>query len=323
MQYLTVKEVCKLLKGLGLKKCIPIIKKEGIDGCELSNYTPDEFMSLLLRNGFSKPKARSSWQKLESYLKPTAGRAINHRMRALVVGINKYVGDLRPLKNAVKDAIDMAKKLESAGVIVTLVTDVTIDGFKAARDEYLSSLNQGDVGLLFYAGHGHMLNNTQRMMAIPKGEKANFKTDTLRVEVLLNQMSRRKTKANITFLDCCRDFKYNETRGGQSVEDSVQAVVDDVKGSVISYACSPNHTAHDGGDVGHGLYTQCLLRHLLTPNIDVHEMLRRVNIDLNALSKELGLEQTPYLSTSLNKFLCLFSSENTSSKIHPEPVALE
>ena len=45
-------------------------------------------------------------------------------------------------------------------------------------------------------------------MAIPKGWKANYKTDTLRVEVLLNKMSKKQTKANIMFLDCCRDFKY-------------------------------------------------------------------------------------------------------------------
>merc|ERR1711988_1433350 len=127
---------------------------------------------------------------------------------------------------------------------------------------------------LFYAGHGHMLNNMQRLMAIPKGDKPDFVKDALRVEVLANKMSKKKTLANIFFLDCCRDFKYKETRGTTPLPTT--------GGNIISFACSPNHKAYDGAEVGHGLYTECLLKHLLTPGIDIIEMLHRVANDLIA-----------------------------------------
>ena len=300
-------QLCGVLSEIGLDKFVPIIKTQEMDGDELLHYKKKEFIDLLTDNGFSAPKARTAWDKLESHLKPAEGRVGKHVVRAFVVGIDKYGGGLTPLKNGVKDAYAVAKKLESAGVMVTVVTNVTIDELKAEADKYVKSLNEGDVSLLFYAGHGHMFNNMQRMMAIPKGEKANFKTDTLKVEVLLNKMSKRKTKANIVFLDCCRDFVYKETRGNVIS----YALEDKVLGSVISYACSPNHSAHDGTDVGHGLYTKCLLRHILTPDIDVAEMLKRVNKDLIALSKELGIKQVPFINSSVNDILCLFTQIET------------
>ena len=291
-----------MLDEIGLHKCVPIVKDEGMDGHELLNHTQKDFTDLLMDNGLKAPKARTMWEKLQSHLKPAEGRRSQHVVRALVVGMDKYGGGLNPLKNSVKDAYAMAAKLESAGVIVTLVTNVTIDELKAETNKYISTLEEGDVGLLFYAGHGKTFKNTQRIVAIPKGEKVDYDTDTLKVEVLLNKMSKQKTKANIIFLDCCRDFKYevkySDARGGESTTSG--------QCNVVSYACSPNAKAYDGGDVGHGLYTKCLLKHILTPNIDVIEMLRRVNQDLIALCEELGLKQIPYINLSLNTSLHLF-----------------
>jgi len=299
---LTTEELCRVLKEIGLGKCVPIIKTQEMDGDELLHYRQNEFIDLLVGSGFSAPKSRATWDKLEPHLKPAEGRASKHIVRALVIGMDKYGGGLTPLKNGVNDAYAMAAKLESAGVIVTVVINVTIDGLKAETDKYVASLNEGDVGLLFYAGHGTMFKNTQRMIAIPKGEKVDYNKDTLKVEVLVNKMSRQKTKANIVFLDCCRDFiyepKHHDSRGGESLSE---------QGNVISFACSPNHQAYDGADLDHGLYTTCLLKHILTPNIDVIEMLRRVNQDLIALSKRLGREQIPYINQSLNITLCLFA----------------
>jgi len=249
----------------------------------------------------SKVTKDHSVEKLQPHLKTAVGQA-KHTIRALIVGVNDYSGDLAPLKNSVNDARAIAKILESAGVKVTLKLNLTVDEFKAVTDEHISSLNEGDVSMLFYAGHGHMLKNTHRLMAIPKGDKAHFSKDALRVEVLANEMSKRKTKANIFFLDCCRTFKYEETatRGTTTLRGSAGG------GNVISFACSPNHGASDGGKVGHGLYTKCLLRHLLTPGIDILEMLQRVGNDLIALSASRGRKQRSYFHSSLNHKVFLF-----------------
>ena len=146
---LTNEELCRVLDEIGLHKCVPIVKDEGMDGHELLNHTQKDFTDLLMDNGLKAPKARTMWEKLQSHLKPAEGRRSQHVVRALVVGMDKYGGGLNPLKNSVKDAYAMAAKLESAGVIVTLVTNVTIDELKAETNKYISTLEEGDVGLLF------------------------------------------------------------------------------------------------------------------------------------------------------------------------------
>ena len=75
VQCLAVDEVCKLLKELGLDNCVSIIKKEGMGGRELLNYRQDEFMSLLIDNGFRRPDARTAWGKLPPHLKPAGYEA--------------------------------------------------------------------------------------------------------------------------------------------------------------------------------------------------------------------------------------------------------
>ena len=110
--------------------------------------------------------------------------------------------------------------------------------------------------------------------------------------------NRECTLANIFFLDCCRDFKYEETRGTTPLPTG---------GNVISFACLPNHRAYDGAEVGHGLYTKCLLKHLLTPGIDIIEMLKRVGKDLRALAESRGCKQRSDYNSSLNCKLIVFN----------------
>ena len=293
----TVDDVCALLNRINLGHCVQAITKNKVNGRELLRCRQSEFIRFLKAEGMLAFKARAAWEQLYPYVKPAAGHA-KYIVRALVVGMDDYSGGgLPPLKNSVKDALAIADILKGAGVNVTVKLNLPIDEFKAATNEHIASLNEGDISMLFYAGHGHMLKNMQRLVAIPKGDKPDFAKDALSVEVLAIKMSRRKTKANIFFLDCCRSFKYAETRGTAPIA---------VGANVISFACSPNHEAYDGAEVGHGLYTQCLIRHLLTPGIDILEMLQRVGEELIALAASMGCKQRSYYTSSLNHKLVVF-----------------
>ena len=62
-------------------------------------------------------------------------------------------------------------------------------------------------------------------------------------------MKRRKTKANIFFLDCCRTFVYDESRGDSPKPTSFSTRFTD--DTLYAHATAPGHTASDGHD-GHG-----------------------------------------------------------------------
>lgn len=66
-------------------------------------------------------------------------------------------------------------------------------------------------------------------------------------------------------------------------------------GSLIAYATSPGSTAADGTG-RNGLYTSALLEHILTPNITIEDLFKRVRTTVRLQSSN---KQTPWESTSL------------------------
>ena len=62
-------------------------------------------------------------------------------------------------------------------------------------------------------------------------------------------MKKRKTKANIFFLDCCRTFVYDESRGGSPKPTTSSTRLLD--NTLYAYATAPGHPDSDGHD-GHG-----------------------------------------------------------------------
>ena len=81
-------------------------------------------------------------------------------------------------------------------------------------------------------------------------------------------MKRKKTRANIAILDCCRNFRYKATRGvteestrggtGESLPtffSPSKSYHDKYSGVLIALACAPNHSVSDDGGNGHGRTT--------------------------------------------------------------------
>ena len=202
------------------------------------------------------------------------------RICALVVGIDKYRHH-SPLQNAVRDARAVGSKLESKGATVVYAINCTISELNAKIEEYLESLREDDVAMLYFAGHGCEYGNALRMFAISEGDESNIDTDTAHVLVLLNKsvamihsfarvqynyvhsnmfllyfsrrMKRKKTQANIAIMDCCRNFLYKATttRGATFIQPS-RSHNDNYKGVLLAHACAPGHYASDGAGKEHG-----------------------------------------------------------------------
>src|SRR5215470_1040311 len=72
---------------------------------------------------------------------------------ALVVGNSAYVSS-PALANPVNDAGDVAAALKAVGFEVVLGTDLAKPAFDAKVRDFVRILEQADVALFFYAGHG-------------------------------------------------------------------------------------------------------------------------------------------------------------------------
>lgn len=108
----------------------------------------------------------------------------------------------------------------------------------------------------------------------------------------------------IFLLDCSRSRPSGraDTRGLFAASHKSLAREPDA-GSLIAFACQPGLIAMNTRDDRNGLFTKHLLRHIETPNEDIHRLLRKV---VKGVIEESGSKQIPHISASLTDDVCLF-----------------
>jgi hypothetical protein len=213
---------------------------------------------------------------------------------AIIIGNSEYENNL--LDNPVNDAVDFADVLKRLGFDVILKTNIDQQSLNIAIDSFGKSLNDFDIGLFYFAGHGVQIEG-ENFLAVTN---TNFESETsvqyssLTLNKVLTYMERAENKTNIVILDACRDNPY-EKSWDRSIAKKGLAPMYAPKGTLIAYATSPGQRAKDG--IGrNGLYTSALLKHILDENISIEEFFKRVRNSVYAFSNG---KQTTWEHTSL------------------------
>jgi TPR repeat protein len=217
--------------------------------------------------------------------------AREHRI-ALVIGNGNYRS--APLVNPVNDARAMSEALRSVGFRVTLLEDATLRQMFIAAREFGDTLQQGGVGLFFYAGHGMQIKGRNYLIPIgtdiQREDEVSF--NAFDAGLLLEKMEAARSRVNIVILDACRNNPFS-----RSFRSSSQglAQMDAPIGSYVSFATAPSKLASDGKD-GNGLYTQHLLAAMRTPGLKIEDVFKRVRVGVMSDSKG---QQIPWDNSSL------------------------
>ena len=228
----------------------------------------------------------------------------------MIVGNSGYIHS-RALKNPRHDGDALSETFTRLGFRVIQGQDLSKSGMQDRLHDFYSALDEAEVGVFFYAGHGLQLNSKNFLVPVgfdPKGDV--FLGDQLiGLESILKEMTSR-TPVNLVFLDACRDNPFttvlNDRMGtGRSVAIDQQRGVlvvgtglAEVKGStgtLIAYATQPGNVAMDG--VGENSpFTLGLLDHIETPGLEVRDLLIRVR---GSVVKETNGAQIPWDHSSL------------------------
>lgn len=212
--------------------------------------------------------------------------------RALVIGNDNYHNV--PLANARNDASAVATDLKSLGYVTTLVLDADRAKMEGAIDRFVGSITPGDVALLYYAGHGMQVDGENYL--IPTDFSAvspsQGKYQGYSLSNLLDNVEAHGATTRIVILDACRD---NPFRGARSLHGG-WAGVNSSAGSFIAFGTSPGSTAADSPGRGHGTFTEALLKHLTTSQLDIDQTFELVREDVILAS---GGHQIPWTATSL------------------------
>ncbi|TAF63927.1 MAG: hypothetical protein EAZ55_12530 [Cytophagales bacterium] len=221
----------------------------------------------------------------------TATTVSNEKRYALVIGNANY--DQAPLKNPVNDANSVATALKSKGFDVVVLTNLSKDGMIKAIREFGTRLQNGGVGLFYFAGHGMEVNGQNYL--IPVGadiqKEQDVEFESVLVDRVLAEMEYARNGMNIVILDACRDNPFKSTRGGAKGLVTVDAPV----GTLVAYATAPGSVAADG-EGSNGLYTQELLSAMELPGLTVEQMFKQVRI--NVLQKSNNA-QKPWENSSI------------------------
>jgi hypothetical protein len=216
----------------------------------------------------------------------------NEKRVALVIGNSNY--ETAPLKNPVNDANATAATLRELGFDVIARTDVDLAGMRQAVREFSRKIQNGAVGLFYYAGHG--MQTGGRNFLIPIGAQIEAEGDVLLegfdLNSVLEQMGAAQNRLNIVILDACRNNPF--ARSFRSYSQGL-AQVNAPAGTFIAYATAPGQTASDGKGQN-GLYTQELLANMRTPGLPIEEVFKRVRV---GVKQQSGGVQVPWDASSL------------------------
>lgn len=217
---------------------------------------------------------------------------------ALVVGNGRYA-NVPALENPANDAADFARALRSVGFDVIEQQDASREAMTKALRDFSERLRGADMALFFYAGHGMQMNGENYLLPVDADIQtpADLRFNTIGLTDIQQEME-RSGRVNIIILDACRNNPFADrlAQSGRGVAGRGLGRIDAAgEGSLIVYSTQPNNIAFDGSG-RNSPFTAALIKHVVTPGLEVRQMLSRVRGDVLASTER---KQTPWDSSSL------------------------
>lgn len=227
---------------------------------------------------------------------------------ALIIGNGNY--PVGALANPENDARAMQSALGQKGFDILKYENLDLRGMKMAIDDFGERLQEYDVGLFYYAGHGIQTKGYNYLIPTDAQLKTEqqIEYDCVPADRVLALMEGIGTDVNIIILDACRNNPFERSWTRSSTGRGL-AFMNAPQGTLIAYATAPGSTASDGPGKN-GLYTEAILQSLQIPDINILQMFQNVR---SIVSNKSGGEQIPWESTSLTGDF--YFGETTANKI--------
>ncbi|CAF0843611.1 unnamed protein product [Adineta steineri] len=214
--------------------------------------------------------------------------------RALIIGNNEY-RENSPLRYCINDAEDLADKLRRISFEITVGTNLTYEQMNTMIETFNDKINEGDLILFFFAGHGCQWNHLNFLIPIDDDRittGADLEDRAVNVQDTLEKIMCRHPSAAIFLLDCCRNSFVSE-----SLNSNGLSPMQVVAGSFISFACDANKVAADESRNGrNSLFTSHLLRHIDQPYLTIDDIMCEV---CDGVMKETNGNQCPFRVSSV------------------------
>ncbi len=220
------------------------------------------------------------------------------RRLALVVGNAAYSG-APVLKNAVRDAQDVAATLERLGFEVTLLTDVGVADFWDRVDAFAKDAETAESTLFFYSGHAFQMNGANYLLPVDAAltSREAIRAQTWSLDGIIARLQSRQ-RQTLIFLDACRNDPLPAAVRGSAAADGLARLQTGV-GTFVAFATEPGAVTYDGaGDAPNSPFTTALLKNIETPGLSVSDMMIKVRTEVEETTLR---RQIPWDQSSLRE----------------------
>ena len=249
------------------------------------------------------------------------------RRVAMVIGNSAYK-HATALRNPSNDANDVAQALKSLGFEVQLGMDLDQQEFARTIEQFARTLDDADVGLFFYAGHGVQMNDKNYLVSTNARLENEFllSSETIELDAIVRLME-SKVPVNLVFLDACRNNPLTENlrRSLTALKRSAQLgrglarMEPTGRDTLIAFAAAPGQEAADGGE-RNSPFTAALLRHMGKPGLEVSVMLKDVSADVR---RDTRNSQRPQQLSDMSKAFYFAKLQQAETKIDAPTVPAE
>ena len=151
-----------------------------------------------------------------------AQAALAEKRVALVVGNDKYVnlGARAQLQRAVNDARAVSQAFKDLGFEVTKIEDASRPAFNAKWQQFLNSIENGDVAAFYFSGHGIEIEGLNFLLPsdipnIEYGRQEQIKRELISVSELLLDLKKRRPGVSLLILDASASTRSFRTSIGR------------------------------------------------------------------------------------------------------------
>lgn len=192
--------------------------------------------------------------------------------RALVVGMASYQSTAaQRLDMAIHDARVVNEILKDLGFQVNYVEDATRIRLDIAIDEFQKEVSEGDVALVYYAGHGMQIRGENYLIPVDYDAvgEADAAHQAYPVSAILERLRRKNVKLSILVLDACRTNPFLPRDSAVSGLAKIDAA--EFPGTYVAMATSPDKITPDNG-----LFAEQLVNALKKPALSLDEVFNEV-----------------------------------------------
>jgi len=230
----------------------------------------------------------------------SAGSALAEKRVALVIGNSAY-SNVTSLPNPASDAEAMGILFKSAGfdVVEQRQNLVSAEMRRAIRD-FSDKAQNADIAVIYFAGHGIEVDGVNYLIPIDSRleRDVDVEDEAVSLDRVLKMIEPAK-RLRLVILDACRDNPFGKamkrTIATRAIGRGLGPVEPPTSDTLIAFAAKAGSTAADGAGAN-SPFTTALLKHLVTPGLDVRLALGQVRDDV---LKATGRKQEPFVYGSL------------------------